>query len=574
MTTEVGRSHKQILLSNALERQRSDNNSDLTKDKYFEFFCAKSILFDYKLEIEDISEGIIDGYGDGGIDAFYAFHNDELINSQYACCHKRDNNVDIVIIQSKNTNSFKEDAVLKIKEAVKMIFDLSNGRVELAKRFRADIVEKIVKFRNIYAEIIPTRHKVVVGIYYCANADSPHENLVFIGREVEKIACEFANNVSAKFNFMGAAELMNLIQKNLGSGSFVLDLKEAPINPEGGGYLGLATIDSYYNFIRHNGAINFSIFDANVRDYEGSNEVNDGIKDTLEDNSRKEDFWWLNNGVSIIADTINYGNKKLYFTDPQIVNGLQTSFEIFKYISSGGKPKYNQHILIRAVQISENEKASRDRIIRATNSQTKIPSYALRSTQEVHRDIEQYFQDHNLFYDRRRRFYLNQNVPPEKIISINYLAQAFTAICLARPRDARANFKELLQKDSDYNQIFEKPKLPAYKNCILILKSIEEFLSKKKYARGISNIKYHLAYTYIGLIFGKTKVSAEEIGELMVSELPLEQLEVAFNKIVEAVQKNAPRVYQLEEYSKSRDFENECKKIISIHGRSEKYISK
>lgn len=568
MTSEIGRTHKQILLDSALIRQKAESGSELSADKFFEFFCAKSILFDFNLEIEDISEGIIDGTGDGGVDAFYAFYNDDLINNEYTCDHKRDNVVDIVIIQSKNTKSFKEDSVLKLKESVGMIFDLSRGRIELIKRFRADIVEKIIKFRKVYEEIFPRRHKVNINMYYCANADKPHESLIFLGTETENVASQFATNTDAKFHFIGASELMSLIQKNHGSGEYVLSLAEAPINPEGGGYLAITSLKSYFDFFTDNGSINFSLFDANVRDYEGSNEVNDAIRSTLEEEDRKEDFWWLNNGVSIIADSIEVGNKKMKFKDPQIVNGLQSSFEIYHYMSRNPESNQSQHILIRAVQIPETEKASRDKIIRATNSQTKIPSYALRSTQEVHRDVEQYFQRFNLFYDRRRRFYLNQNVPPERIVSINYLAQAFAAICLARPMDARAHFKELMQNDSDYNQIFGITRLPAYKNSILVLKLVEDFLSKKKYNRGISNIKYHLAYVFIGLVFGVTKPPIESIEKMDVASLPLEILESAYENIVATVAKHAPRVYQLEEFSKSREFENECKQIIVIHSKS------
>jgi hypothetical protein len=67
-----------------------------------------------------------------------------------------------------------------------------------------------------------------------------------------------------------------------------------------------------------------------VRDYQGDVEVNREIRDALE-NPGNEEFWWLNNGITILASKANYAQGDLVLDDPQIVNGLQTSIEIFEY---------------------------------------------------------------------------------------------------------------------------------------------------------------------------------------------------------------------------------------------------
>ena len=74
-----------------------------------------------------------------------------------------------------------------------------------------------------------------------------------------------------------------------------------------------------------------TMLEANVRDYQGKNTVNKSIYKTLE-NQTEEDFWWLNNGITILAsDVALINNKELQLTNPKIVNGLQTSTEIYKY---------------------------------------------------------------------------------------------------------------------------------------------------------------------------------------------------------------------------------------------------
>lgn len=59
-------------------------------------------------------------------------------------------------------------------------------------------------------------------------------------------------------------------------------------------------LKDYFDFITDdNDQIIKHIFEANVRDYQGKTSVNQEIKYTLEDGHPKEDFWWLNNGVTI-----------------------------------------------------------------------------------------------------------------------------------------------------------------------------------------------------------------------------------------------------------------------------------
>ncbi|MFR3431502.1 MAG: AIPR family protein [Holdemanella porci] len=94
-------------------------------------------------------------------------------------------------------------------------------------------------------------------------------------------------------------------------------------------YISLVKLGTYFNFITdENNNLRKSFFEANVRDYQGRNSVNSSIADTLE-GSGNEDFWWLNNGVTILSTDIKLiNNKSLQVVNPEIVNGLQTSGDI------------------------------------------------------------------------------------------------------------------------------------------------------------------------------------------------------------------------------------------------------
>ena len=106
-------------------------------------------------------------------------------------------------------------------------------------------------------------------------------------------------------------------------------------------------------------------------------------------------------------------------------------------------------VLVRVIVPQEED--SRDRIIKATNSQTSIPRASLRATDKIHRDIEDYLTPRGIYYDRRKNYYKNQGKPVKKIVSIPYLAQAVLACGLRDPANARARPSSLLKNDETYN---------------------------------------------------------------------------------------------------------------------------
>ena len=157
---------------------------------------------------------------------------------------------------------------------------------------------------------------------------------------------------------------------------------------------------TYFRFITDDNLfLRKTFFEANVRDYQGHNSVNSSIANTLE-GEENEDFWWLNNGVTILSTDIKLiTNKSLQVVNPEIVNGLQTSREIYNYFSerSGRIDEDNRTILVRVIRPESEE--SRDNIIFSTNNQTSIPKSSLRVTDTIHLQIEMYFKNRGLYYD-------------------------------------------------------------------------------------------------------------------------------------------------------------------------------
>ncbi|WP_169804011.1 AIPR family protein, partial [Herbaspirillum rubrisubalbicans] len=268
------------------------------------------------------------------------------------------------------------------------------------------------------------------------------------------------------------------------------------------------------------------LFESNVRDYQGSVIVNTGIRQTLQ-NQDSEDFWYLNNGVTIITPKAVLAGKQLTIEDPQIVNGLQTSHEIYQHFteSNQGPSPDKRTLLVRI--ICEKDEPARDRIIRATNSQTAIPPASLRSSDEIHRNIEDFLKANNFYYDRKKNYYKNKGMPISQIISIPYMAQAMMAIVLMKPDQARARPSTLLNLDSEYKKIFslEMP-IDVYLKAIQIMRAVERRLKEKAVERKTStNIKYYVAMMYvIGITRSITDIASKlnSITQVTVNSLVLD----------------------------------------------------
>ena len=243
------------------------------------------------------------------------------------------------------------------------------------------------------------------------------------------------------------------------------------------------------------GKIREGLFEANVRDYQGSTEVNKEIQDSLQ-HPGPEDFWWLNNGITILSAQATQSGKTLTIEDPQIVNGLQTCRQIFEFFAARPDTGAEDTRLALVRVIVPEASESRDKIIKATNSQTYIPPASLKATDKIQRDIEEFLRGHGLYYDRRKNFYKNDGRPVADIVGIPKMAQALMAIILAQPDTARARPSSLIKNDTDYESLFStKHPIEVYLACVRILRRVEDHLRSMVGldSKDRNNIRFYVA---------------------------------------------------------------------------------
>jgi hypothetical protein len=534
----------QVVLRTILSKERSRLGPALRDDRLFEIFTAEQILKDFDLSYEEIEVGITGGGNDGGIDSIYAFVNGDLVAEDIdPSVYKKDITIRLFLIQSKTSDSFSGTAVDRFEAFARDLLDLSNDLSDLAAVYDADLLKAIASFRRVYLALSPRYPSLTITFVYASQGDQVHPHVSrkadLLGDSVRKMFPQALFD----FQFVGAAELLQLARRRPAT-SFDLRLVETPTSAgkDGNvGYLCLVRLPDYFRFITTpSGNLNKAMFEANVRDYQGQTEVNEAIASTLV-GKPAEDFWWLNNGVTVLASKGSIIGKTLTIQDPQVVNGLQTSTEVFNYLSRKPTEDDDRTVLVRVI-VSDDE-TSRDRIIRATNSQTSIPAASLRATDMIHRNIEDRFAAVGLYYDRRKNFQKNAGRPRDRIITIPYLAQAVTAIVLQQPDDSRARPSSLLKSDDTYKKVFNsKYPIELFLICAETMRSIDGFLRtevESVFLIARNDIQYHLAMLATYRLLGRPRAKPVELCTLDWRLMDAAFLQRCYEEVVRVFQQLA-----------------------------------
>ena len=114
----------QILLENLIEQEFRNNDNYSNISEYFEFFSASQILKNQGLSDDEVDNGIVGKGLDGGCDSIYLFLNNLLITPDVVehIFAPKDSILEMIIIQSKKTTSFGEDAVMKWKPSLEIFW--------------------------------------------------------------------------------------------------------------------------------------------------------------------------------------------------------------------------------------------------------------------------------------------------------------------------------------------------------------------------------------------------------------------------------------------------------------------
>ena len=522
------------IVSDAASAQSIDYSSS-----YFESFALHQLLKDRELTSDEVQICMMDGRNDGGIDAWLLFIDGDLVlDTADVSAKKNASSIELVIFTCKHHETFRLEPLISLHTAITELFDLSIKEDSLTQNYHAGLINARAAFKHALVKTAQANPKVSFEFYYISRGDSNN-----VGNALQSRATTLENTVHSLFSdctvsmsFCGATEIL-LAYRKLPDFSSVVKFSEGPISRGNNNFLGLATLKDYVKFISdEEGNLRRYLFESNVRDYMGRNYVNDSIERTLasQENATDQDFWWLNNGVTILASQARPIGKELHLENVQIVNGLQTTESIFRHFSIIERSDNTDERCILVRILVTTDKDMSDAIILATNNQTKVDQASLRATDKIQRDIEDLLLSHDWYYDRRKNYYLNTGKPSKKIVSINYMAWATLAVRLRMPEKCGRSRPRYMHSDQEYQKIFDsRAHLPVFLAVLKICKEVEQGMREQALVAdnyAINNyagtFRFLYASVYVARVTRKYYCNDEELislakepfNEIMLSE--------------------------------------------------------
>jgi len=465
---------KQILEDFEDYRTKHLHVEHLEKDDWAFNFWVLDKLFS---EDESLIEEEITDYNDRGVDCF-VWHED---------LH------DLYLIQNKFYSDGTNLAIDYIKNdfLIRALASLENGTYTRSKQLQ-DIYNKYHEEEDftVYLHLYVTNNTAKTQpIVDCLeefnekNAAKQRIARMYSLDEIQELYYKAPKKDKKSFKFR-----VNTINKGT-----TLNINNAAYNTElaaDARYV-LTPVTVIYNMYKAADKQGYPLFDENIREYLGpQGAVNKKIMETLKSSSDRNNFFFYNNGITMIVDNLDsivtdQGDCYFHVYNPQIVNGCQTVSTIYETLLSLPESRLeadfkHTYVMIKILRIpsdrQELQTLYRD-IVTYNNSQNAINEKTFVAAGDIFKRLQTEFEGKGFLVcikqsdkhkyltnypkvstllDSNERFLLKfglkEHLKKTKdfIIDVEKLLQVFLAF-ISRPNDAIQNKSKLLKYGSQQN---------------------------------------------------------------------------------------------------------------------------
>lgn len=166
---------------------------------------------------------------------------------------------------------------------------------------------------------------------------------------------------------------------------------------------------SVYRLYRDAIEKNYPIFDDNIREYLGNKGINKKIHATLLDKNERKNFFYYNNGITIICDDmtsfkvkplgVNIG-ASFEIKNPQIVNGCQTVNSIYQALDNIPLDSLEEEfkdtfVMLKILEINREKNCEDElcnKIVKYNNSQNKIDEKTFQANNSIFARLQTEFE--------------------------------------------------------------------------------------------------------------------------------------------------------------------------------------
>lgn len=383
--------------------------------------------------------------------SLHAFDDDDVVDGgqdkqiDAVTIDSDDSAADVWIVQAKNSSSFSSNALIQLGNGLRWL--LEAPRKELDSLDNQPFKDKIIEFRGVRSELGPANLRLHVAFVAAGSTEN-------LSKEFEQELGAIRGRYSDEDLFdsfdvraYGHDELNELLRaRDRRAKSIDADLKirydvnkPSVINYRADDLRGFVCTVSAQEVARLvNEDDHGSVFDLNLRKFLGGRgAVNKDIMETCTSPESAHEFWFLNNGITIVCDgfdpNLDPDDPRVKLTNLQIVNGCQTATTLAA-AQAEGKLRPDVRVMARIYETPKSGLV--DKIVLTTNNQNRISSRDLRANDIVQVDMERGFAIYDLLYERKQRQH-DAAKDPKKIIPNEAVGQWYLAVVMKNPADGR-----------------------------------------------------------------------------------------------------------------------------------------
>lgn len=473
----------------------SQNLSNLESTLLFEYFVnycvVNNVYGQNNFDLEDITTG----NAAQGIDGIAIIVNQKLVNStediDLLISINQTISVKFVLIQTKTSESFNNSEISNLFTYSKLYFS------DDTSIFKTPEMQKFIELKNyIFDKGDKLKKNPELILYYVTLGTwTNDENLkmaINVGKEALKSTNLFSN---ITFLPCGTGELQDLYRKTKAklSATFKFEKRVTmySISDDEVGYSGVLPFKEFKKIILEESGATKPVFEDNIRDYLGPDpDVNKNISETILSGNVNA-FSMLNNGVTIVASSINIPGDIATIEDYQIVNGCQTSNILIDNMDSVAEI---DELIIPVRIIATKDENLKNEITRATNNQTAIKKEQLEALSTFQKNLEEYYKTFHdmdaLVYERRTGQYRGSDIPKNRIVSVSTQIKTMAAMFLNEPSAVSGQYGAVAKRVG--NKIFKtSDKLIMYYVSALALYKIENLFKNNRIDKQYRRSRYH-----------------------------------------------------------------------------------
>lgn len=352
--------------------------------------------------------------------------------------------IDFYFFQAKTTAGFDYGEASKFFDGVKGFFE---GHMSKESPQLSDLIFAMEK---IYETGVKKQNP---GIHCFYASTGNYESQPKLERLIENTKNHLGElNIfdedRIEISMMGAGQLQRLYRAASTASDVTIEFDKAVVLPEHPsveeayiGYLPaseLLKIISVHDEEGNITNINRAIFYDNIRDFNPTSKINAEISSNLE-NGEGENFVYRNNGITVVAKSIDRTGNKFTIEDYQVVNGCQTSNILFVNMDNIDQT----NVPFRLIG-TKNEDFIFS-IISGTNKQNQVRDEQFWSLLPFMKNLEEFSRntdaEQRIFLERRENQYRSESVERARIVQMQPLFKAVTAGLLGAPHRAARNYR-------------------------------------------------------------------------------------------------------------------------------------